>query len=270
VSGVTPVGNAISATEEPAGVPEPGIGLVQRWLAVATIAGLLVATAAAFAITERLKLTPSPIVGTRVSKTFSPVCRCATDSASVRFRLRRGGQVEVDVVDRGGTIVQRLARRRFRAGWLSFRWFGMDVSGRVSSDGDYLIRVHLLSERRTIVLPNVIRLDTVAPRVTMFRVSRHAIHVGERTRVFYRFTGRAHPVVLVDGREAIYGRFARQSGTLDWFGKVGGVPVGVGVHRLTLDGRDDAGNTSIATGSIEVRVKAHPPKRRAHRRKSKR
>src|SRR6266446_10058393 len=63
-------------------------GRWQRRLAVAAVSGLLVAAAAAFAITERSKLTPSPIAGTRVAKTFSPVCRCITDSASIRFRLR--------------------------------------------------------------------------------------------------------------------------------------------------------------------------------------
>ena len=82
VSDVSPVGNAASASDQPASLTEPRSGRTQRWLALATIGGLLAATAAAFAITERLKLTPSPILGTRVSKTFSPICRCATGSAS--------------------------------------------------------------------------------------------------------------------------------------------------------------------------------------------
>jgi hypothetical protein len=37
---------------------------LQRLLTTATLVGLLVATAAAFAVTERLKLTKSPIFGT--------------------------------------------------------------------------------------------------------------------------------------------------------------------------------------------------------------
>ncbi len=87
-----------------------GSGRAQRLLAVATISALLVAAARGFAIIERLKLTPSPIVGTRVTKTFSPVCACITDNASVDFRLRRGGLVEVDVIAPDGTLVRRLAR----------------------------------------------------------------------------------------------------------------------------------------------------------------
>ena len=42
----------------------------------------------AFVYTEKLKLTPSPILGTRVDKVFSPVCECETDTATISFRLR--------------------------------------------------------------------------------------------------------------------------------------------------------------------------------------
>jgi hypothetical protein len=69
----------------------------QRLLAVATISALIVASAAAFAITERLKLTPSPIVGTRVTKTFSPVLWVRYRQRVSRLpppprRLGRGGR----------------------------------------------------------------------------------------------------------------------------------------------------------------------------------
>src|SRR5262249_18924007 len=63
---------------------------VGRFAPAALVAVLLVATAAAFAYTERLKLTPSPILGTLVpTKVFSPVCECPTDTAQITFRLRR-------------------------------------------------------------------------------------------------------------------------------------------------------------------------------------
>jgi hypothetical protein len=246
------------------------VGRPHRSFAGATISVLLIATAAAFVITERLKLTPSPIAGTRVSKTFSPICRCLTDSASIRFRLRRGGPAEVDIIDADGALVRRLAHRRFQAGWLSFRWFGRNRSGRTSPNGTYQVRVHLPSEHRTIVFPNTIRLDTIAPKTGQFRVTRHTIYVGERTRISYRLHEPAHPIVLVDGRVAVYGRFARSSGTLDWFGRVGGLPVRPGVHRLALEARDDAGNTSSATAGVDIRVKAHGGKKRVHHRRPKR
>lgn len=254
------VSDVVAVQRELSGVPSsgaatPASGRSQRWFAGSVVIALLVATASAFVITERLKLTPSPIVGTRVSKVFSPVCRCPTARASVRFRLRRGGSVEVDVIDGSGGLVRRLALRRFRRGWLSLSWFGRDQSGRLSADGDYRVRVALRSEHRTIVLPNVIRLDTVAPKVEGFGVTRRTIHVGERTRISYRFNANAHPIVLVDGRIAVYGRFAHASGTVDWFGRIAFANVRPGYHRLRLEGRDDAGNVSVASAPIGVRVR---------------
>jgi len=60
---------------------------------------LLGATAAAFAVTERLKLERSPVTGTRVDRLFSPVCECARDVAVISFVLRKSGQITVDVLD---------------------------------------------------------------------------------------------------------------------------------------------------------------------------
>lgn len=259
-----------SPETDPAEAPDkarPGNARVQPLLAVAVVGGLLVATGAAFVVTERLKLEKSPIAGTRVTKTFSPVCACAGDSASILFRLRHGGSVDVDVINPAGVVVRQLARSRFPAGWLSLRWSGRNVFGRVSPDGDYKIRVHLPAQHRTIVFPNIIVVDTVTPKIKQFRVTRKAIESGERTRIEYSFSKNAHPIVFVDGREAVYGRFAHTTGTLDWFGKVNGLPVRPGIHRVSLAARDDAGNTSAKTGSLEVRVRApvHRPSRRRRR-----
>lgn len=228
---------------------------VQTWVAVATVTGLLVATAAAFVITERLKLTPSPILDTLVSKTFSPVCGCDTRSATVTFRLRRGGRVEVEVINASNALVRRLAQRNFSAGFVFFRWFGRDQTGAISPDGNYKIRVRLFSQHRTIVFPNVIRLDTVAPKVKEFRAERRLIRVGKRVRVDYAFGGIAVPILLVDGRVAVVGRFAHRSGTLDWYGKANGRPVRIGLHRLAIEARDNAGNISPASASVAVRIR---------------
>jgi len=231
---------------------------IQRWVAVATVTGLMIATAAAFVITERLKLTPSPILETLVSKTFSPICRCDTQTATFSFRLRRSGLVEVEVIHPGGGLVRRLARRHFSAGFVFFRWFGRDQTGEISADGDYKIRVRLLSQHRTIVLPNVIRLDTVAPTIKRFRAERPLVTIGKRVRVDYVLDGIAYPILLVDGRIAVVGRFAHRSGTLDWYGKINGRPVRKGLHHLALEARDSAGNVSPASASAAVRLRARP------------
>jgi hypothetical protein len=136
VNGVGSVGAAVPHADDPVAPTKSRGGRTRHWLAVTTVSGLPVATEAVFAITERLKLTPPPIDGTRVSETFSPVCRCA-----------------------------------------------------------------------------------------------------------------------------------RSCDHRDWFGKVGGLPVRPGLHRLAVEARDDAGNTSTAEGGIEVGVNPPSAKRRAHRRK---
>jgi len=231
---------------------------IQSWLAVATVIGLMIATAAAFVITENLKLTPSPILDTLVSKTFSPTCRCDTRSAMFSFRLRRGGPVEVDVIRPSGGLVRRLARRDFSAGFVFFRWFGLDQTGVITPDGDYRIRVRLASQHRTIVLPNVIQLDTVAPKVKGFRAERRLTAIGKRVRVDYVLGEIAYPILLADGRVAVVGRFAHRSGTLDWYGKINGRPVRKGLHHLALEARDSAGNISPASASVTVRIRARP------------
>lgn len=242
-------------------------GRLQRWLAGLTLVGMLVATAAAFSITEKLKLTPAPILGTRVSKLFSPVCRCSTDSASIVFRLRRRGDVEVDVLDTMGALVRRLARQRLGPGYVAFRWHGYRESGRISGDGAYRVQVRLYSEHRTIVLPNVIRLTTVAPSIRSFSLDRATLMPGERLHVSYRFSGSAHPILLVDGRPAVYGRFAQTAGTLDWFGKIAGIPVAAGRHRLALKAHDDAGNTSVPSAGINISIDRAKPAKPVHARR---
>lgn len=241
-------------------------GRAQRWLAIGVVTGLLIATAAAFAVTERLKLTPSPILDTQVTQIFSPICGCPTATATVSFRLRRGGRVEVDVIGSHGALVRRLARHHFPAGFVFFRWFGRNSAGLISPDGDYQIRVVLSSEHRTIVFPNQIRLDTKAPTIESFHPLRRAASVGERTRITYRLNEVAHPILLVDGRPAVVGRFAHQDGSIDWFGKVDGEPVRQGTHQLALEARDSAGNLSAPTASLTIRIRA--PKGRQHKHRS--
>jgi hypothetical protein len=227
-----------------------------RWLTTATLLALIVATALAFAITEKLKLVPSPIIETVVSKTFSPVCGCATATAQLSFRLRHGGLVEVDIIRGSSVLIRRLARRHFAAGTISFRWFGRGENGRSSPDGYYKIRVHLFTDHRTIVLPNEIRLDTVAPKVEGIKLERRSAVVGERVRISYALGEVAHPVLLVDGVAIVRGRFPHRVGSLDWFGKINGRPVRKGVHLLAVEARDEAGNISVPSRPVSVRIRS--------------
>jgi hypothetical protein len=234
--------------------PANGSGrTIQSWIAATVLVTLLVATAIAFAETERLKLVPSPILDTVVSKAFAPQCECRTDRAEIAFRLRRRGLMSVEVVARDGRPVRRLAAHQFDAGFLTFAWYGGDSAGRAAPQGSYKVRVHLSSEHRTIVLPNVIELDRTAPTVT-FSVATHKLAPRQRLRVHYRLSEAAHPLLYVDGKLVVKGRWPYLRSTVDWFGKVNGRPMRVGKHQLTMRARDLAGNLSRPTAPVLVAV----------------
>jgi hypothetical protein len=216
------------------------------------VVALLAATAAAFAVTEGLKLEPSPVNGTEVDKVFSPVCACGTKVAHISFRLRKADGVTLVIVDRGGGVVRRLVGgRRFSRGRHGFTWNGRDDAGTVVADGSYQPRVHLASAHRTIVLPNPIRVDTKPPSAKL-TIKRRVFTPG-RTRIeaFYRVSEPAHAILYANGRRVVGpSRFSRRSDKLDWFAK----GARAGRYRLTLRAVDLAGNVGPATRPIVVRA----------------
>ncbi|HZO48557.1 MAG TPA: FlgD immunoglobulin-like domain containing protein [Gaiellaceae bacterium] len=231
-----------------------------RFAPAALVAVLLVATAAAFAYTERLKLTPSPILGTRVlqGKVFSPTCECTTDAARFTFRLRRRDRVTVTIVDGGGDVVRTLVTDQPRPrGGVRIVWDGYDDLGRVVPDGSYRPRVKLALNRRTIVLPNPLRVDTTPPRVELRGVrprvfSPDGDNRADRVVVGYRVDERARVALYVDGRRAVRKKGTKTEGTIDWFGRVQGRRVDRGAHALSLVARDVAGNLGEATPAAQV------------------
>ena len=132
-----------------------------RLLSTLLVLGLLGGTAAAFAVTERLKLVPSPIIAPKLTPAFSPVCDCPTDEARIRFGLRDADRLTVTVIDADSRPVRTIAEdERFSAGPVEFVW-----DGRGAPEGVYRVRVHLADARRTIDIPNEMRLDTTPPEL---------------------------------------------------------------------------------------------------------
>ncbi len=224
------------------------------------VAALLVATSAAFVVTEKLKLTRSPIVGPIVAKVFSPTCDCATSSAEIRFRLRKADRVSVEIVDSGGRVVRELARDRPQGRrFVTYVWDGRDALGRVVDEGTYKPRVHLDRQRRTIVMPNLIRVDTTPPRITTFTarpvvISPDGDGRSDHAKIRYRVDERATVELYVDGVRALRRLGTRTSGTMNWFGTAGGEPLREGVYTLRLVARDLAGNLGPRSGSRTVRI----------------
>ena len=186
---------------------------------------LIVATATAFAVTQRLKLEPSPISQTRVSDVFSPVCRCATKAANIEFSLRRADHLRIAI--RTGSSEVTVARGSFPRGDVRVRWDGRDASGELVPDGIYYPLVELQRAGRTIELPNPIRVDTIRPVIRLRSLRPQVFRPGtKKLTVTYTISEHAHALLFVDGR-----------------------------RKLKLVAEDLAGNRSAPTAVVIVRVR---------------
>jgi hypothetical protein len=234
---------------------------VARWPQLLIALALLGATAAAFAVTERLKLERSPVTGTRVDRVFSPVCECARDAAIITFVLRRREIVTLDILDQDRRSIRTIVRNRPEPrGRVSYRWDGRDNLDRVVPEGVYRPRVQLERNGRTIVLPNPIRVDTTAPVISLVRVFPRVFSPdsdGRRDRVTasYRIDERARALMLVNGRQRVQSKFRRVEGRLVWFGMVNGRTVRPGLYEIRLRAVDRAGNRSVRTRAVPVLVR---------------
>ncbi len=228
-----------------------------RSASAALVAALLVATGAVFALTERLKLTPSPIVGTRVTKTFSPGCHCTTASAGVAFRLRRADTLDVDIVLDDEVVRQLVEAKAFPIGGVDLVWDGRRADGKIAAEGAYRARVRLHGERRTIVLPNPIRLDVTPPGFETITAdpgtfSPDGDHRGDTTTISYRLTESARVSLYADGVRRVVKRGQRPEASVQWDGHVKGRPVRRGIHRIVLEAVDAAGNVARSRPIVVV------------------
>ena len=232
-----------------------------RYAKIALVLALLAATAGAFALTESLKLEKSPITGTKVAKTFSPVCKCPTRAARIAFRLRTATPLTVAIVDSDGKVVRTLVRgRSVPRGLVVVNWNGRDDAGQLLPDGSYKPRVHLSSDRRTILLPNPIQLDTHPPRAAILAVTPQVFTPGHgRVTVTYRVTEPATVILYVNGLRRVRSRFHPTQGKIQWFGTVGDAQLPAGTYRLQLAGVDLAGNLGPRTAPRPVRIRYIEP-----------
>ncbi len=232
-----------------------------RFAPIALVLALLVTTAGAFALTESLKLEKSPITGTKVQKTFSPTCGCPTRVARIAFRLRTANRLTAVIVDSGGTVVRTLvAGRRVPKGLVVLRWNGRDDAGALLPDGSYKPRVHLSSDRRTILLPNPIRLDTRPPKASIVSVVPRVFTPGfGRITVTYRVSEPASAILYVNGIRRVRSRFHPLQGKIQWFGTLGAEQLPAGTYRLQLAAVDLAGNLGPRTAATPVRIRYIEP-----------
>jgi flagellar hook capping protein FlgD len=233
---------------------------VRQHAPIILVAGLLVATATAFAVTERLKLEDSPVLGTKIRSLVSPVCACPPKrkEVSIRFRLRREQDIRLDIVDVNGTIVRRaLASGVFPARSNVFSWDGRDNQGNVVPDGVYRVDLTLRDESRRFELPNEIRVDSTPPKIEDVKISHATFSPdgdrrADRVDVAYRFSEPAYAILYVDGKRLPGRSFTRKpSGTIQWYGR----GAKRGEHRLAVVAQDLAGNVAASTREYTVRIR---------------
>jgi FlgD Ig-like domain len=231
---------------------------LQRVLTTVTLLGLLVGTAAAFAITEHLKLIKSPIAGTHVSKVLSPVCDCSNSRALIRIRLRHADRVTITILDETDHKVATIASKAEvpRRTPTPFYWDGRTAAGTTAPDGVYRPEIHLVGARHTFLLPNEIVLDTTVPKVLSASDADGVLfpRAGRSLAIRYTFSEPANAVVYLGGRQIIRGRPTREHSKIEWAGKVDGSPVAAGTYVLSVGARDAAGNETPAADRKSVTV----------------
>lgn len=234
---------------------------VRRAAVTALALVLLIATAAAFAVAERLKLERSPLTAPEFTRLIGPECACESARAALRIRLRKPERLDVSIVNLDGehvrTLATDVARKR---GPAQFEWDGRNDAGDVVRDGRYRVRFHLDRAGRTITVPTGIRVDATPPRLTLISAEPRTIAPGfggpERVLFTYRTSERASPLLLVRSVVALRTPRSRPRGVreLRWRGKVGGSLVRPGSYRTDLFVVDLAGNRS-EPASVTVLVR---------------
>jgi hypothetical protein len=228
---------------------------LQRVLSTVILLGLLLASAAAFAITEHLKLIKSPIYKTDVTTVFSPVCGCATDRAKIIFSLRSPDTITVTIVDSSGKAVATLATdRSVPKGKVTFYWDGRTDDGTVVPDASaYQPQVEF--PRRTIRMPNRILVDTSAPTVVSATDGDGLLIPGDHAlKIDYVLSGKARAAGYVDGRRVFLSRSKQPRGQVNWNGKRLGKPLPPGRYVLEVGAVDVAGNETPAAERKRVVV----------------
>jgi hypothetical protein len=229
---------------------------LRRFLPAVLVVGLLGGSAAAFAVTERLKLVRSPITHTQVGKFVSPA---SGRRVAISFRLRKGDRLSLAIVDSEDRVVRALiSSKSVRAGRLGYSWNGRGDNGKFVSDGTYRPQVHLANAHRTILLPNPIAVDTKRPHITLVRKNLTVVSPDGDTRhdylkVFFRTTEPARAVLFANGHRVVKVKSFKAE-SLQW-GRRNGMPAKPGVYRLYLRAIDQAGNPGPGSRVFTVRIR---------------
>ncbi|HEX6459168.1 MAG TPA: N,N-dimethylformamidase beta subunit family domain-containing protein [Thermoleophilaceae bacterium] len=215
---------------------------------------LVVATAAAFLVAQRLKRSTPIVENVYYNRYFSPTCRCPKDRVKIYFTLRDAGRVTATMVNSAGDDVRTLVDARFlHRGRHHYRWNGRTDSGVVAPDGRYRLRVTLRDQARAVTSGRILILDTTPPHPRILAVTPSVIVPGApgaigRARVRYHGRSNPHPLVRIyrtdvpKPKEVAFFQAPRFRKTVMWDGMVGGKPAPDGIYAITITTYDRSGN----------------------------
>ena len=240
---------------------------------------LVVATIAAFFVTQHLKVTtpliqgfPAPVPGT-INPVHGVQCgKYESGSTTISFYLQhRSDTVDVYVIDADGDIVRTVAsgrnmRKDVRNPDGIFHWDGRLSDGQVAPDGTYYFRVALRHQGATIDLKNVpVKVKTTPPRPVVVSVSPQVIPSASGSRhVTIRYAGnenRGGTIVLYrtgggQGPQLVKKFLTPWKGqTAVWDGTINGRPAPAGSYLVGLEVTDAACNTGRAATNHVVTVR---------------
>jgi hypothetical protein len=237
--------------------------------ATVVFALLVVATVAAFFVTQRLKRSAPVVRHVMMPLYISPNGDGRKDTAVIRFRLPKADdRVTVSMVDANGDEVRRLADRRLSKGRHRFAWNGRDNSAAIPPDGFYYLRVVLGGQGRGTIARRGIHLLTAKPVPKLLSVSPARIPPGGREAVTIKFSGPLNPAPVFSvyrtdaGPPRVVWRFAGAvgSGTATWDGRIGRRPAPAGTYAFAVT----AENRALVAGSSPQKLPPAPASAQQH------
>lgn len=245
-----------------------------RRLAPTAFGALVVATVAAFFVTQHLKVSTPLVAGAPrpFPATISPLeTGCGGFNRYAKFSfylLYRADDVAVYVLDQAGDIVRTLASGRHMRVQVrnpdgDFTWDGREDNGSLAPDGTYHFRIALIHQGRIVEqgIPPV-TVKTVAPRPVVTSVEPPLIGPGA-TNVTIHYTGnenrggtvRIYRTGLPGGPRLVKSFLTSWKGSQAvWNGKILGRPAPAGTYLVGLDVTDAACNV----GSFPSRIPPAP------------
>jgi hypothetical protein len=212
-------------------------------LAVVCFTALAALTFAAFFVTQRLK-DSDPVVKRIGTPLFvSPNGDGRKDTANIFFRLPKGDDTTVSIIDAGGDEVRRLVDdRSLHAGLHTVVWDGRDPAGKVPPDGPYYVRITLRNQGRSVTAPRPITMLMAKPHP---RIQSVAALPNGTVRIRYTGAPSSRPVFIVWRTDVgapqpawtfsgIRGRQLRK-----W--RTSGRPLPPGDYALSISGQNKAG-----------------------------